>query len=132
MASGSNIEIFNCYHDGSTYFLTISPATVKTAQVLSFITKSMPLSTPSSSAAAAFSPVIKLYDSTSFLLFTAVIAPSTVSLFADPDPVITIPSITSFNADEISFSQSRYFDFIPFFISNGGTQAGPVSFYYAC
>lgn len=58
MASTSEIEISSCYHDGSIYYLTIIPSSVSTVKIVSFITQNKPLSTPSSSSAASYSPVV--------------------------------------------------------------------------
>ncbi|KAL4456555.1 hypothetical protein ABPG74_000662 [Tetrahymena malaccensis] len=130
MAPNSQVEVIQCYQDGTYFYLTINPPSVATTKKIQFITRNKPMQLPSSSTAISYQPVAQFYDSSSNLLFQSNIASSSQSLFTQPTPTVpsSITSFTPFSAGVLdSNPETRFFDQEPFYVSNTNDY-GPLIF----
>ncbi|KAL4505422.1 hypothetical protein ABPG72_002484 [Tetrahymena utriculariae] len=121
MAPNSQIEIIQCYQDGTFFYLTINPPSLATTQKIKFITRNKQIQLPSSSSAISYQPVAQFYDSNNNLIFQSNIASSSQSLFTQPTPSVpsSITSFTTFAAGVLDgIPETRYFGQEPFYLSN--------------
>ncbi|EAR88802.2 hypothetical protein TTHERM_00262980 (macronuclear) [Tetrahymena thermophila SB210] len=129
MAPNSQIEIIQCYQDGTLFYLTINPPNVATTKKIQFITRNKPMQLPSSTSTISYQPIAQFYDSQNNLIFQSNVAVSNPTLFSQPTPSVPSPiaSFTTFSAGVLDDnSETRYFDQEPFSLTN--TDFGPLVF----